>query len=39
MGILKAYDEETSMVKIGFDDRDMEFPVKDIALIRKSIDF
>lgn len=39
VGILKAYDEETSMVKIGFDDRDMEFPVKDIALIRKSIDF
>ena len=39
IGILKDYEEETKTVTIGFDDRDMQFPVKDIALIRKSIDF
>lgn len=39
IGILKDYKEETKMVTIGFDDRDMEFSIKDIALIRKSIDF
>lgn len=39
VGILKDYQEETSMVTIGFDDRDMEVSVKDIALIRQSIDF
>ncbi len=39
VGVLKEYQEETGMVKIGFDDRDMEFQAEDIALIRKSIDF
>lgn len=39
IGILKDYKEETKTVTIGFDDRDMQFPIKDIALIRKSIDF
>lgn len=39
IGILKDYEEETKTVTIGFDDRDMQFPIKDIALIRKSIDF
>lgn len=37
IGILKAYQED--VVTLGFDDRDMEIPVKDIALIRKAIDF
>lgn len=39
VGILKDFKEETSMVTIGFDDRDMEVPVKEIALIRRFIDF
>lgn len=39
IGILKDYNEETKTVTIGFDDRDMPFSIKDIALIRKSIDF
>ncbi len=39
VGVLKEYQEETGMVKIGFDDRDMEFQAEDIALIRKAIDF
>lgn len=39
IGILKDYKEETKTVTIGFDDRDMQFSIKDIALIRKSIDF
>lgn len=39
VGILKAYDEESSVVTIGLDDRDMELPLKEIALIRKSIEF
>ncbi len=39
IGILKDYKEESKTVTIGFDDRDMQFPIKDIALIRKSIDF
>lgn len=37
VGILKAYNENS--ITLGFDDRDMEVQVKDIALIRKSIDF
>lgn len=39
VGVLKEYKEETASIILGFDDRDMEVPVKDIALIRKSIDF
>lgn len=39
VGVLKAYDEETSTVVIAFDDREMEVQVKDIALIRKYITF
>lgn len=39
VGVLKGYEEETSVVTIGFDNREMAIPVKDIALIRKSIDF
>ncbi len=37
VGVLKEYAEGT--VLLGFGDRDMEVPVKDIALIRKYIDF
>ncbi len=37
IAILKAYQEDS--VTLGFDDREMEVPIKDIALIRKSIDF
>lgn len=37
IGILKAYQED--IITLGFDDREMEIPVKDIALIRKFIDF
>lgn len=39
VGILKAYNEESATVTIGFDDREMEIQVKDIALIRKYITF
>lgn len=37
VGVLKAYQDDS--VTLGFDDREMEIAVKDIALIRKSIDF
>ncbi len=37
VGVLKEYAEGT--VLLGLGDRDMEVPVKDIALIRKYIDF
>lgn len=37
IGILKSYQD--NVITLGFDDRDMEIPIKDIALIRKSIDF
>ncbi len=37
VGVLKEYGEGT--VLLGLGDRDMEVPVKDIALIRKYIDF
>lgn len=37
IGILKSYQDD--VITLGFDDRDMEIPIKDIALIRKSIDF
>lgn len=39
VGILKAYEEETSTVIVGFDDREMKVQVKDIALMRKYITF
>lgn len=39
VGILKDYNEESATVTIGFDDREMEIQVKDIALIRKYITF
>ena len=38
-GFLKDYNEESATVTIGFDDREMEIQVKDIALIRKYITF
>lgn len=37
VGVLKEYKEDR--IILGFDDREMEVPVKNIALIRKSIDF
>jgi ribosome maturation factor RimP len=39
VGILKGYDEDTAVVQIGLDDRDLELPVKEIALIRKMVEF
>lgn len=39
VGILKAYDEEKNVVTISMDLIELELAVKDIALIRKSIDF
>lgn len=39
VGRLKAYDEESGLVTIAFEDRDMEVQEKDIALIRKYISF
>lgn len=39
VGVLKKYEEETSTVTIGLDDRQMDVPVKNIALIRKYITF
>lgn len=39
VGVLKKYEEESSMVTIGFDDRDMDVELKDIALIRQYITF
>ena len=39
IGILKDYREKESIVTLGMDDREMEIPVKDIALIRKFIEF
>ena len=39
VGVLKDYKECTSTVTIGFDDREMEVQVKDIALIRQYITF
>lgn len=37
IAILKAYNNDS--ITLGFDDREMEVLIKDIALIRKSIDF
>jgi ribosome maturation factor RimP len=39
IGILKAYDEENAKVQIGLDNRDIELFVKEIALIRKLVEF
>lgn len=39
VGILKEYKEDSGVVTIGFEHRDMEVQVKDIALIRKYITF
>ena len=39
VGVLKKYEEESSMVTIGFDDREMDVELKDIALIRQYITF
>ena len=39
VGILKEYKEDPEGIVLDFEDRTMEIPVKDIALIRKSIDF
>jgi ribosome maturation factor RimP len=39
VGILKGYDEDTAVVRIGLDDRDLELSVKEIALIRKMVEF
>lgn len=39
VGILKEYREDPETVVLDFEDRTMEVPVKDIALIRKSIEF
>lgn len=37
IGVLKAYNEDSVVIDLG--DREMEVMVKDIALMRKSIDF
>ena len=39
IGILKEYNENPETVLLDFGDREMETAVKDIALIRKAIDF
>lgn len=39
VGVLKAYDEESSIVTIGLDDRDIKVSQNEIALIRRSIEF
>lgn len=39
VGVLEAFDEDKGMVMIGFDERQMEISVKEIALIRKYITF
>ena len=39
VGVLKEYNEETTQVVITMDSVQLSFPQKDIALIRKSIDF
>ena len=39
VGVLKEYNEETTQVVITMDSVELSFPQKDIALIRKSIDF
>lgn len=39
IGVLKSYDEENGSILLAMDQQEMELSVKDIALIRKSIDF
>ena len=39
VGVLKAYDENTDLVTIGFDDKESEFNRKDISSIHLWIDF
>lgn len=39
IGILKDYREQENAITLGFDDREMEIAVKDIAFIRKFIEF
>jgi ribosome maturation factor RimP len=39
VGVLKGYDEDSAVVQIGLDDRDLKLSVKEIALIRKMIEF
>ena len=37
VGVLKEYREDTETIVLSMDDREMETPVKEIALIRKYI--
>lgn len=39
VGVLESFDEDKGIVAIGFGERQMEFSVKEIALIRKYITF
>ncbi len=39
IGILKEYREEPETILLDFGEKEMEIPVRDIALIRRSIDF
>ncbi len=39
IGVLDAYNEETGTIILKMDEQELELSVKDIALIRKSIDF
>ena len=39
VGVLKEYREDTKTIVLSMDDREMETPVKEIALIRKYITF
>ena len=39
VGVLKEYREDTETIVLSMDDREMETPVKEIALIRKYITF
>ncbi len=39
IGILKEYREEPAAIVLDFGEKEMEIPVRDIALIRRSIDF
>jgi len=39
VGVLKEYKEEPAAIVLGMDDKEMEIEVKNIALIRKYIEF
>ena len=39
VGVLKTYKEDEGIITLAMDENEMDFKIKDIALIRKYIEF